>query len=96
MEELEIIESKGLEDVRVFRVCECNAVAAYSLDEAIEFYKEDTGVADDELYAYKNIEVIGLENEFYEDEERSVKKKLKDMVSENWDGHPFIVLHWDC
>ncbi|MCR6096904.1 hypothetical protein HXA31_20305 [Salipaludibacillus agaradhaerens] len=95
MKKLEIIESKGLEDVKVFRVCECDAVAAYSLDEAIEFYKEFTGLEDDDLYDYEAIEVIGIENEFYDDEDRKVKKKLKDMVRENWDGKPFIVLTWD-
>lgn len=37
MNELTVVEEKGLKDVNVFQVCECDAVVGYSLDEAIEW-----------------------------------------------------------
>jgi hypothetical protein len=92
---LEIAEEKGLQDVKVFRVCECDAVAAYSQEEAISWYKELTGLSDDELYDYEEVEVMSLDGEHWDDEERTRKRTLKSVVEEYWNGEPFIALSWD-
>lgn len=92
---LEVIEEKGLQDVMVFRLCDSDAVASYTLEEAITFYKELTGLSDDELYTDDEVEIISLEDEIWDDEDRTLKKKLKDVINEQWNGKPFIAASWD-
>jgi hypothetical protein len=93
--ELMIAEEKGLQGVKVFRVCESDAIAAYSLEEAKNFYKEQTGVKDEELYADHEVEVIPLETKFWNDEKMTHKRTLGEMVEEHWDGEPQFAISWD-
>ncbi|MGF7046372.1 hypothetical protein J2T13_000848 [Paenibacillus sp. DS2015] len=95
MNKLEVIDEKGLQDVMVFRLCDSDAVAAYSQEEARTFYKELTGVKDDELFTDDEVEIISLDSEIWDDEDKTIKKKLKDVVNEQWDGEPFIAVSWD-
>jgi hypothetical protein len=92
---LETAEEKGLQDVMVFRVCECDAVAAYSQEEATTWYKKLTGLDDDELYDYDEVEVMPLDAEYWYDEKRTHKRTLTSMIEERWEGQPFIALTWE-
>lgn len=92
MEELKVIDEKGLKDVRVFRLCECDAVAAYTLDEAIEWYKEQTGIADDELYSLDEMEVVPMDYKVYDSEEKAEKVSVQEIINRYWQGEPFIAL----
>ncbi|MCP3742726.1 hypothetical protein [Rossellomorea sp. BNER] len=93
--ELEVVEVKGLEDVKVFRICESDAVAAYSLQEAKAYYKGITGLNDSDLYSDEDVEVIPLETKFWNDEEMTHKRTLKEMLEIHWGGDPQIVITWD-
>lgn len=92
MEKLTVIEEKGLQDVHVFQLCECDAVAAYSLDEAITWYKEQTGVEDDELYDYEDIVTISLDYKVRNSEDDSELITVKEIINTNWNGSPFVAL----
>jgi hypothetical protein len=90
------VEEKGLQDVLVFQVCECDSVAAYSCDEAIAWYKEHTGLNDDELYEYDEIEVVPFDKEVWRDEERTGLITVREIVDTYWEGKPFIVTSEMC
>lgn len=92
MNELIVAEEKGLKDVLVFQICECDAVAAYSQDEAREWYKDQTGLTDDELYSYDEVDIVPLDSEVYEDEERKDKVSVQEIINRYWNGEPFIAL----
>ncbi|UYG93204.1 hypothetical protein [Cytobacillus firmus] len=92
MNELTVVEEKGLKDVHVFQVCECDAVAGYSLDEAIEWYKNLTGLEDDELYFYEDVETIPFDYKVRKSEdEPDVLISVGEIVETYWEGKPFIV-----
>lgn len=90
MQELQIAEEKGLRDVRVFQVCECEAVAAYSLEEAVAWYKEHTGLADDELYSVDEMKEVSLSHEIYDSEAMNEKITVQEVINRYWMGKPFI------
>lgn len=85
------VEEKGLKDVLVFQVCECDSVAAYSREEAVEWYKEITGLDNDELYAYEDIEIVPFDTKVWDDEEKTRKITVREIVDTYWKGQPFIV-----
>lgn len=91
MNELVEIESKGLVDVKVFQVCECDAVAAYSLEDAKEWYKNETGLSDDELYSDDEVKFVPLDHLIYESEYSEKRVPIRKVVNEQWNGVPFIV-----
>lgn len=88
---LKIAEEKGLKDVIVFQVCESDSVAAYSCEEALTWYKELTGLSDDELYKYEDIESVPFNKEVYDGEEMTKRITVKEIVDTHWNGEPFIV-----
>ncbi|MBO0962361.1 hypothetical protein J1P26_21900 [Neobacillus sp. MM2021_6] len=88
---LEIVEEKGLKDVLVFQVCECDSVAAYSLEEALAWYKGLTGLKDDELYDYDEIKIVPFDKEVWNDEERTRLISVREIIDNEWEGTPFIV-----
>jgi hypothetical protein len=85
------IEVKGLRDVLVFQICECDAVAAYSQDEARDWYKELTGLSDDELYNYEDVTVVPNDYKVRKGEENPELISIKEIVDTYWEGKPFIV-----
>lgn len=87
---LQIAEVKGLKDVQVFQICECDAVAAYSLDEAFEWYKELTGLEDEDLYKYDDVEVVDWSESVWSDEYRKEKITVGEIIDREWNGKPFI------
>ena len=92
MNELKIAESKGLQDVKVFQLCETDAVAAYTQEEATEFYQELTGLKDDELYEYDEVETVPLDKEVRKSEDSEELVTVKEIVEMYWEGKPFIAL----
>ncbi|AMM44985.1 hypothetical protein SP15_185 [Bacillus phage SP-15] len=91
MPELQIAESHGLQDVLVFQLCDCDSVAAYTLDEAIDWYKNLTGLTDDELYPYDEIETVPFDYQVRISESDSTLTTVRQIVDQLWDGTPFIV-----
>jgi hypothetical protein len=87
---------EGLKDVLVFQVCECDSVAAYSCEEAVAWYKEETGLDGDELYEWDEIKIVPFDKKFWKDEERRELITVKEIVNNEWDGKPFIVTSELC
>lgn len=91
IQELQIAEVKGLQDVQVFQICECDAVAAYFLEDALEWYKELTGLDDADLYNYDDIEIVAKSVSVWDDEDMKEKITVGEIVNRQWNGEPFIV-----
>ncbi len=87
----EPIEGEGLKGVKVFQICDSDSVAAYSLEEAIRWYLEQTGISEDELYTRDEIEELNMDLEVYEDDGLAGKIKISEILKTYWDGSPFIV-----
>lgn len=92
MKKLEVIEEKGLKDVCVFQLCESDAVAAYSLEEAKTWYKELTGLSDDELYSDEDVEIVSLDYKVRKGEEVPDLISVREIVETYWNGEPFIAI----
>lgn len=92
MEKLKIADEKGLQDVHVFQLCECDAVAAYTLEDALEWYKENTGLEDDELYNIDEIEEVPMDYEVYDCESVDKRVSVQEIINRYWNGTPFIAL----
>lgn len=81
-----------LDFVCVFRVNEVDTVAAYSLDEALAWYKDYTGLSDDDLASYDEIETIEHSHLVYEGEEKENMVSVLSILEELWKGTPFIAV----
>lgn len=92
MNKLEIVEEKGLQDVHVFQICESDAVAAYSQDEAREWYKGLTGLSDDDLYSYDEVEIVSPEYKVRKGEDEPGLITVREIVETYWNGEPFIAI----
>ncbi|AHC22692.1 hypothetical protein [Paenibacillus polymyxa] len=90
MNELQIAETKGLVDVRVYQICECDAVAAYSLEEAKEWYKSLTGLEDSDLYPDDEVEIVSMSYRVYEDEGMDEMITVQEIVNSRWQGEPLL------
>jgi len=78
--------------VKVFQVNECDAVAAFSLEEAKEWYMKETGLdAKEAFYDYK-AEEVPLDKLIWEDETMKNKISVYQVVQEYWKGQPFIAV----
>lgn len=84
------IEIEG-KKVRVWQVCECDSVAAETLEEARTWYKEITGFDDDELYDPEEVEIVSPRYKVRKSEEDSELISVKEIVEEYWLGEPMIV-----
>lgn len=92
MNELKITEEKGLNDIRVFQICECDAVATYSLEEAKSWYKEFTGLSDDDLYSDNEIKTVSFDYEVRKSEDDQELISVGEIVNLYWEGEPFIAI----
>lgn len=90
MQELQIAEEKGLKDVLVFQLCECDAVAAYSQEEARAWYKETTGLTDADLYSVEEVKTVPLNHRVYESEDSMNMVTVQGLLDIHWNGKPFI------
>lgn len=82
----------GLKDVKVFQLCESDAVAAYTQEEAKEYYQNLTGVKDDELYDYDLVEIVPMDAKVRKSEDSQELITVKEIVEMYWEGKPFIAL----
>ena len=89
---LVVAEEKGLQDVKVFQLCECDAVAAYTLEEAKLWYTKTTGITDDEMYDDEEIEVVSLDSKVRKDEDTADLISVREIVETYWNGEPFIAV----
>ncbi|MCY7484413.1 hypothetical protein [Paenibacillus alvei] len=89
--QLDIADEKGLKDVHVYQLCECDAVAAYSLEEAKAWYLELTGISDGVLYPDWEIEIVPQDVKVYESEDSSKRITLREIIETYFNGEPFIV-----
>ncbi|MBG9730803.1 hypothetical protein ABD87_15020 [Lysinibacillus sphaericus] len=87
-----VSEVRGVQDVQVFWLREYDAVVAHSLDEAISWYKELTGLSDDDLYDYDEIEVISPDYKMQKSEDDTQLISVKEIVEKLWDLTPFMVV----
>ena len=84
-----------MENVKVFRLNECDGVAAKTLEQAKEYYMEATGLnEEDAFYDYEATE-FPLTHEIWEDESETKKQTLQEVVDEFWKGEPFIAFSAD-
>ncbi|MFA9459103.1 hypothetical protein ACERJO_20470 [Halalkalibacter sp. AB-rgal2] len=96
MNTLKVVEEKGLEDVQVFQLCECDAVASYSLDGAKAYYKELTGLSDEELYSDDEVEIVSFDKKVRKREDDDELITVREIVEAYWDGNPFIAVTKGC
>lgn len=83
---------KSIEGVKVWRVCEIEAVAANSFNDAREWYKKVTGLSDDDLYTEEDASEIPFEYEIRESEDNSEMTTVGKVVKQNWKGEPFVAV----
>lgn len=76
--------------VYVYQICECDAVAAYSEEEAREWYKQQTGLEDKELYTSDEVEVLPPEYKVYKAETKDEMITIQEIIDSEWKGEPFI------
>jgi len=88
------VEIDGKE-IRVYQICESDAVAAEWDTDAVEYYKDLTGLEEDELYAPENWEVIDPSKVVCVSEESEETITVREIVKEHWKGEPFIALTID-
>lgn len=81
-----------LDFVYVFQVCECDAVAAFSLEEALSWYKNLTGLEVGELYEYDDIELIKHNHKVNKAEGDSGLITVREILEKHWKGEPFIAV----
>ncbi|HAM79582.1 hypothetical protein [Ornithinibacillus bavariensis] len=85
------VEIDGKE-IRVFQICESDAVAAEREEDAVKWYQKLTGLEDDELYAPEDIEIVDPEKEVLNGEDTKETIKVREIVKEYWTGEPFIAV----
>jgi hypothetical protein len=93
MADVQVIQS--LKNIKVFEVCECDAVAAESKEEAINWYMEQTGLDREDLYSNDVIVEVSEHLEVWEDEDMKEKISVADIVRKYWFDGPFIVYSRD-
>ncbi|TCZ76159.1 hypothetical protein E0485_15080 [Paenibacillus albiflavus] len=75
-----------MENVKVYRLNECDAVAAESLEQAKKWYLETTGEESDE-----QCEQVSFDAMIWEDEFMQRKIPVREILENHWNGTPFIV-----
>lgn len=78
-------------EVQVYQLCECDAVAAYSLEEARKWYMDLTGLDHNELYSDEEVEIVPMERKVW-DEEQHHYVTVREIVETEFKGSPILVL----
>lgn len=76
------------ENIQVYQLCECDAVAAETLEQAIEWYMVETGLTEDDLYPLDEIELVPMDRKVMADGE-GVLISVQEIINRYWDGKPF-------
>ncbi|PGQ88245.1 hypothetical protein [Priestia megaterium] len=84
-------------DVKVFQLNEADAVAAYTLESAKEWYLQHTGLSAKDAFEDYEAEEISKDYKVYLTEENLElgKIKVQKIVEHFWKGTPFIVFSMD-
>lgn len=83
---------KELLNVKVFQLNECDAVAAFSLEDAKEWYMRETGLDAKEAFYDYEAEEISLDKLIWEDETMKNKISVAQVIEDFWQGVPFIAI----
>lgn len=86
-----IQDALRVKDVKVFELNECDAVAAYTLEDAIEWYTDYTGIEKQELYSGDDVQEIDRSHSIWEDELMEERTTVGKIIDDQFDGEPFIV-----
>ena len=70
-------------------------MAAYSQDEAREWYKNTTGLSDDELYSYDDVEIVSPTLKVRKGEDEPELISVQEIIDIYWNGEPFIAITQD-
>lgn len=76
----------------VYQICESDAVAAEWDTDAVKWYKNLTGLTDDDLYAPEDVEIINPETQVRVGEDSDEMITVREIVKEYWTGEPFIAV----
>lgn len=79
-------------EIYVFQICECDAVAAVSLEEAFAWYKNLTGLEDGELYEYDDVELLEHNHKVNKAEEDKGLITVREILENHWKGESFIAV----
>lgn len=80
-----------IKDVKVFEICDSDAVAARTLGEAISWYTDHTGIGLEELHKEKDIREVEWSYMVWDDETMSRKISVEQILLDYWQDEPFIV-----
>jgi hypothetical protein len=80
-----------IKDVKVFEICDSDAVAARTLEEAIAWYTDHTGIGLEELHEEKDIREVERDYMVWDDETRNRKISVEQILLDYWQDEPFIV-----
>ena len=83
-------------NVKVFQLNECDAVAAFSLEEAKGWYMKETGLNAKEAFYDYEAEEVPLNTMIWEDEVKTNEIPVSQILEEWWSGKPFIAISYDC
>lgn len=78
--------------IRVYQICESDAVAAEWDTDAVKWYKNLTGLTDDKLYALEDVEIVDPETKVYANEDSEEIITVREIVEAHWIGDPFIAV----
>lgn len=78
-------------DVKVFEICDSDAVAARTVEEAIAWYTDHTGILLEELRKEKDIVEIPRDYKVWDNETMTRKISVDEILSDYWADEPFIV-----
>lgn len=85
------IEIDGKE-IRVYQLTEDDAVAAEWDTDAVEWYKNLTGLEDDEINSPEDVELVDLDKVILKGEGTDETTTVREVVKEYWTGEPFIAV----
>lgn len=96
MKNLMVAEQKGLQDVKVFKLNDEVAVAAYTVEEAKAWYISRHKVSEDELFNDKDILVVSMDEKVRkgEGEEEEGMISVREIVNTYCEGEPFIAISY--
>lgn len=80
-----------IKDVKVFEICDSDAVAARTVEEAIAWYTDHTGIGLEELHEEKDIREVERDYMVWDDETRNRKISVEQILLDYWQDEPFIV-----
>lgn len=78
-------------DVKVFEVNECEAVAAHTLEEAKAWYLKEYQMDETEAFYDHEAQEITKDKLVWNDEGRTQKISVGEIVDLHWKGKPFVV-----